>query len=152
MMFYVIGSYALQTGLIYLNFSQHWNLQAHKLFTIGSFTLDAFSAIFMVGLVGLLWALYKFKVLPSGKDLAAQRAANGAVATGRGGAMNGKQTNKAIITNKTTTAGRPSANGKTVEPVTAGVKSQKTINGENDDLYLQAKAQQRVLARKGRKR
>jgi hypothetical protein len=162
MMVYLLAAQFFQIGLTWADVTYHWQLERKQLFTLPVIgNVNALVLIFMVVLVGLLWALYRFKVLPSGKDMAAQRMAT--LAAQKGGATTGKAattTGKGAATSKAnagakstiskaTTAGKPGATGKnTVATTDRPDKQAVATTPENDALYQQVKLQQRAQARK----
>lgn len=152
---------ALQFGLIWLNSvtKNALNDTKHPLFTlplIGKVT--PLILIFFAAVVLVYWAMIRFNIIP--------RAALSRTQTTTAGAASGKTTvtpTKGTATGKTTgvkelaTKNSVASTRKTAstsEPETvATVKSIRgsQISGDNDDLYQQAKAQQRAMARKRRK-
>jgi hypothetical protein len=138
--------------------------------------------VIFVGLAVLLyWALIRFKILPTSRQLAEQRMAattaktgsaspakgalaskakSGGVATAAKGTAtkttNGKADAKgtAVANGKTSTAGKATTATKTpsvVKGKTKVAEAEPATAGGDDDLYDQVKAQLRAQARKRRK-
>ncbi len=168
MMIYLFVSYLMQFVLAVLNVKVfHYALTntvlIRKLPLLGD--LNVMSLIFILILVGVLWGLYKFKILPSNADLraqgqamAAQRAgAKGATAAKSGAAAKNAVTGKSSVTTKNaavkkSATARPTSTGK-LAAAGADAKGAKVAEpGENDDLYAQVRAQRLAAARKARKR
>lgn len=84
MIFYVIGSYIVQIGLFLLDAKIfHGRLNTTYLFTLPIFgKVNIMALIFIPFLILLLWALYKFKILPTQAELRAQAMSQAAARNG----------------------------------------------------------------------
>lgn len=186
MMVYLLAAQVLQIGGLYLDAKFGWNLnnpKTHKLFDLPILgAVTPFTLIFLGLLAVLLWALYKFNILPTNRQLAAataaQRAARESARTtaaskattpakpgAKGKSMKvgvaSKNAPAAKVgavtkagTTKPSTAGKPTATTKsaTVSAKGATKNSDAVSAGENDDMYDRVRAYQRTQARKARKR
>jgi hypothetical protein len=177
MVAYLIGSYVIQYLIIFLDVKFKWGLEKKTLVTLPLLgPINGITLIFMLSLVGLLFALYKFRVLPSATSMR-QAGANAATASranataSKGGTTAPKSptaakgnlpkpaASKVRVEPKNATVGKPTA-GKTTT-ATAGGNAKATAKkaapepvvtdddaGENDELYQQVRAQIRSQARK----
>ncbi len=179
MLIYLLGAQVVQYLLIFADARFHLHLATTKLFTLPLFGAVTPLALIFIAVLGvMLWALYKFNILPKNSQLAAQRAASIAAKNAGAGknavpsknasakangaaATKGSSTTKPLATKanasivRGATAGKPSTASR---PLATAVKGQtrtdttrpSTTGGDNDELYQRIKAQQRAQARKQR--
>lgn len=165
MMIYLFASYLFQIVLAILDVKVFHNaLSKTVLFKLPFGPVNIMTLLFIALLVGLLWGLYKFKVLPSSAELKAQNATLAASRSPKGGSALAKGSvpvksagaGKVNAMNKVATVGKPTSTSKlaTTTAATNAKAKQAAANdaGENDDLYDQVRAQLRAQARKQRKR
>jgi len=168
MVAYLIGAQVLTFLLQYLNIRNKWNLEHKVLFSLPLLgNVSAFTLLYILSLAGLLYALYRFRILPSAASLRDQQA-NATVAA-RGGSVTKSATaargtlakpaaGKARVDAKNTTVGKPTsgkaatatagANTKGTAKKAADTAVDETEPGEHDDLYQQVRSQMRAQARK----
>lgn len=167
MMVYLLAAQVMQIVLVYLDAAYwHKTLETTVLTTvpvIGKVT--PLAIIFVVILIGLLWALYHFNILPRNmmssqraREAAARQASTGKSAVNARSAVNAKAANGA---KNNGTAAKSAASAKSVAApaakparTTAGTAkaSEPESAGANDDLYDRIKSQQRAQARKQRRK
>jgi hypothetical protein len=164
MLIYLFGSYVIQFILAFLDVKVfNSGLSRTVLFKFPFGTVNVMVLLFMASLVALLWALYKFKVLPSATEMRAQNQAaldqrNAARASAaKGTATRGNLATKNVVAPPAPTGimGRltnfmASANAKRTATTQANV-SAADEPGEHDELYDQVRSQLRAQARKQRK-
>ncbi len=157
MVAYLIGSYVIQYLVIFLDVKFKWGLEKKTVVTLPLLgPINGITLVFMLSLVGLLFALYKFRVLPSASSLRQQpatatTAAKGSIATKGTTSAKGTQAKANATVGKPTTGklatATAGANTKgTAKKATAVVTEEAP--GENDDLYHQVRSQMRAQARK----
>ncbi len=159
MIIYLIGAQIATYGLAFLNTHFNWQLDKKVFFTLPVLgAMTGIQVIFIVILVGLLWALYKFKVLPSNADLKAQAqikaqertATQSQARTGKGGAQ-------ATPTPPPSPLAGIMNLFKRQQPAvasTTGAKAKRAsaqTAGDDDDLYQQVQAQRRSQTRRRRR-
>ncbi|MBA3824538.1 MAG: hypothetical protein H0X24_11675 [Ktedonobacterales bacterium] len=162
MVAYLIGAQVLTFLLEYLNFRNKWNLDHKILFSLPLLgNVSVFTLFYVLSLAGLLYALYKFRILPSAASLRQPQATSttsAKSATAAKGTLPRAAAGKARADAKTTTVGKPTT--AKVMTATAGANTKGTArkaaepvvedaaSGENDDLYHQVRSQMRAQARK----
>jgi hypothetical protein len=159
MVAYLIGAQVLTFLLSYLNLQNHWNLQHKVLFSLPLLgNISAFTLLYILSLAGLLYGLYRFRILPSAASLRDQQA-NAVAAAKSGSATKSATAARGTLAKagaKNTTVGKPTASKVTT--TTAGANTKGTAKkatiavdaepGEHDDLYQQVRSQMRAQARK----
>jgi hypothetical protein len=154
MIIYLIGAQIATYGLAFLNTHFNWQLDKKVFFTLPLLgAMTGIQVIFIVILVGLLWALYKFKVLPSNADLRAQAQAQAqarAAAQGKGGAQATPAAPPSPFAAITNLFKRQQPAVATTE--TKAKRSTAQVTGDHDDLYQQVQAQRRAQTSRRRHR
>jgi hypothetical protein len=158
MLILMVALQALQIGLFYLNQALKGALTAKPLFTLpwlGGVT--PFIAIFMIGVAGIYWAMIRFKLFPSPRDVAATQQQQTAAKSGTGAKANPASPKAGIAKNSvgpkpaaTTRATAGKGNIKSDPKSETPTYRSGVVSGEDDDIYWQVRAQQRA-ARKKRK-
>lgn len=165
MLIYLFGSYVIQFILAFLDVKVfNGGLTRTVLFKFPFGTVNVMVLLFMASLVALLWALYKFKVLPSATEMRAQNeAALAQRNAARAAAAKGATTRAGATTKGAPPAPAPTGLMGRLQNFMAGANAKRAVApeqanvvdadepGEHDELYDQVRAQLRAQARKQRK-